>query len=254
MSKGGAQKSINQGPAKKTVDVSLDFLDVPLVEWLNDLHDSSSEERYQAFFRRASSDTSTVEEAYNKWATAFAILQMGLPLSESVQERLELCSYSLSGFMHAACRSLSVDPRPISSARREVFKNPTSAAAREAMDIAVNTFEDLLTQIWVLRAPKPGPPAKRQATEGFRSSDDFATVIWRDREFYFTGLQAKAVEALFRAFENGAPSLHQSSVLKAAGSDQKSLASLFRNGKRHPAWHTLIVAGKVKGSFHLQIP
>lgn len=90
--------------------------------------------------------------------------------------------------------------------------------------------------------PRCGREAGRKAGEGYRS------VLWDGACYTFTATQARAVEALWNAAEEGTPEMHQSDVLDAANSDQLSLSMVFRG---HPAWNVMIVRGTGKGMFRL---
>ena len=72
---------------------------------------------------------------------------------------------------------------------------------------------------------------------------------------------AKVVHQLFKAFAEGKPEVPEADLLKIANENRKtnkhqSLTALFNEGNngKHPAWETMIVAGKTKGTWRLQEP
>lgn len=83
-----------------------------------------------------------------------------------------------------------------------------------------------------------------------RHSEDYSTVLWQGLSYAFSPSQARAVEILWKAYENGTPDVHQASIHERIGSSSESqrLRDIFKN---HPAWGTMIVAGEGKGMFRL---
>lgn len=84
----------------------------------------------------------------------------------------------------------------------------------------------------------------------FRASPDFRSVWWRGEQFTFSSLQAQAVQILYSAHQSGTPELGQHHILVELDSRARRLRDLFKN---HPAWNRLIVRGKGKGIFRLNI-
>jgi hypothetical protein len=83
-----------------------------------------------------------------------------------------------------------------------------------------------------------------------RHSPDFSTVLWNGVEHTFTPTQAAIVEMLWNALADGVPEIHANTLLAHAESDIRDghLGPLFR---RNPAWKTLIVHGKRRGTYRL---
>lgn len=87
--------------------------------------------------------------------------------------------------------------------------------------------------------PDKAPPAP---TPKPSHTDCFTTVNWYGEEYTFTTAQRAVVEQLWKAMDNNTPALADETLLTAAGSAGKNLRDVFRsNGKRHPAWDTMIV-------------
>lgn len=84
-----------------------------------------------------------------------------------------------------------------------------------------------------------------------RHSKDFRSVHWFGKDFTFTAIQAAVVGVLWAAWEHDVPDVGDATLLMEAGSDSKRLVDLF---KGHPAWATVIVEGKTKGSRRLVRP
>jgi hypothetical protein len=85
---------------------------------------------------------------------------------------------------------------------------------------------------------------------GARHSPGFSSVLWNGVEHAFTPMQAIIVEVLWRALANDTPDVHASLLLAHAESNLKKnrLDPLFF---RHPAWKTMIVRGKRRGTYRL---
>lgn len=67
--------------------------------------------------------------------------------------------------------------------------------------------------------------------------------------------QALVVQQLLQAYADGKPEVAESALLKVAAENNKSeppktLAAIFNNGQ-HPAWKSLIIPGKTKGTWRL---
>lgn len=85
---------------------------------------------------------------------------------------------------------------------------------------------------------------------GARHSVDFVSVLWNGVEHAFTPMQAAIVRMLWQALADGTPELHGSTLLAQAESklQEDRLDPLFF---RHPAWKTMIVRGKRRGTYRL---
>lgn len=75
-----------------------------------------------------------------------------------------------------------------------------------------------------------------------RHSEDFSTVRWYGHSFRFNPTQAKVVELLWKARDNGTPYLRSRYLIEAAGVSYDRLDHLFRISKSefHPAWRRMI--------------
>jgi hypothetical protein len=104
-----------------------------------------------------------------------------------------------------------------------------------------------------LAAPAGGeqPPATQQPTSPARLSDDASSAHWYGQDYTFTATQAACVKVLWRNWDNGTPFIRQETILERAGAESQRLVDIF---KHHPAWDTMIKAGKPKGTFGLVAP
>ena len=84
----------------------------------------------------------------------------------------------------------------------------------------------------------------------FTHSVDYRSVNLRGRQFFLTPLQAHVVQILHEDFLNGTPDIGQHALLEEIGSPQERLSHVFR---RSDVWGELIVTGKTKGTFRLNI-
>jgi hypothetical protein len=82
-------------------------------------------------------------------------------------------------------------------------------------------------------------------------SPDFRSVHWFGQDYHFTPGQAACVAVLWAAWEKKTPAVGQRHILAEAELDSTRLSDLF---KGHPAWKTMIVPGKSKGTYQLQEP
>ncbi len=76
----------------------------------------------------------------------------------------------------------------------------------------------------------------------------FSSVLWDGASYAFSATQAAVVAVLWEAFEAGTPEVKQELLLDQAGSVGKRIQGVFEG---HPAWGTLIVRGRAKGTFCL---
>lgn len=89
-------------------------------------------------------------------------------------------------------------------------------------------------------------------------SPDFRTVNWFGVVHHFTPTQARIVECLWSAWEQGTPALSYAYIKTylAASCESECLRvrDLFRRGGRcHPAWGSMIVRGPTRGSLMLAV-
>ena len=81
-----------------------------------------------------------------------------------------------------------------------------------------------------------------------RPSVDFRSVYYYGANYSFTKMQAVIFRLLWEAFQNGTPDIGAETLLEAVDAKTSRLVDIFRD---HPAWGTLIVDGKTKGSKRL---
>lgn len=78
---------------------------------------------------------------------------------------------------------------------------------------------------------------------------DFQLVYWPGLGTFSLGdKQARVVERLWEAWEEGRPGVKQAELLRAADSDGDRLRDLFRSSN---AWGTLIIRGEQPGTYSL---
>jgi hypothetical protein len=85
---------------------------------------------------------------------------------------------------------------------------------------------------------------------GAKHSPDFCLVIWNGVELSFSPLQATIAAELWRALDEDVPEMRAATLLERAGSELREarLDPLFF---RHPAWKTLIIRGRRRGTYRL---
>lgn len=83
-----------------------------------------------------------------------------------------------------------------------------------------------------------------------RHSPDFRSVHWFGTEYGFTTTQAAIVQVLWKNWKQGTPDVSDAHLLVEPGVRESSrLVDIFR---KSPAWNTMIVSGKTKGTKRLK--
>ena len=80
---------------------------------------------------------------------------------------------------------------------------------------------------------------------------DFRSVNWYGAEYSFTPNQAAVVKVLWGGLEKNSPEVGNLTLLEAVDSNSDRLDLVFR---RHPAWDTMIISGRTKGTRRLAKP
>jgi hypothetical protein len=80
---------------------------------------------------------------------------------------------------------------------------------------------------------------------------DFRSCRYGTQAYSFTATQARIVEALYEAWCRNTPAVSQDYLLERSGSLALRLLDVFRS---NPAWRTLILPGKRKGTYQLALP
>lgn len=83
----------------------------------------------------------------------------------------------------------------------------------------------------------------------WRHSDDFRTVITKEKTYCLTLYQSRAFEKLWEARKNLIPELHQAAILEGIESCSKRLRDVFKSNME--AYRALIARGERKGTFRL---
>ena len=85
---------------------------------------------------------------------------------------------------------------------------------------------------------------------GLFHSPDYRSVNLRGRQYFLRPLRAQVVEILHENYLQGTPDVGQHTLLELVESKAKRLRRVFRKSN---AWGELIVTGKTKGTFRLNI-
>lgn len=88
------------------------------------------------------------------------------------------------------------------------------------------------------------PPKPMTETTRRNHGPDFRSVVWDGEVYGFSPGQAAVVEKLWQAMEGGYWDLAKETLIDS----EADLGDLFR---KHPAWGTMIVPGKSKGTYRL---
>jgi hypothetical protein len=100
-----------------------------------------------------------------------------------------------------------------------------------------------------LTPSQPRPQSDSRSSDA-RHSVDFRCVCLGCKEYTFSPTQARCVEIMWKASENGTPEMGQQAILEAAESRSTRLREVFKNSS---AWGTLIVRGKKRGTYRLDL-
>ncbi len=113
-------------------------------------------------------------------------------------------------------------------------------------EIMVNDLETSITQ--------SGHAVPGSSSEGahprFRHSPDFRSVNLDGREHSLTGRQAQVIEFLWEIYQNGTPEVSQGLILEHLESTYTDLRNVF---KGNPAWGGLVISGRTKGTYRLNL-
>lgn len=90
-------------------------------------------------------------------------------------------------------------------------------------------------------------------------SDDFTSINWFGEPFSLTRMQAASIKLLWEHYERGTPDLSGDTILERIGSsgreDKERNRNLFQYifKRNKTAWNTLIIRGKTKGTYRLNL-
>jgi hypothetical protein len=178
------------------------------------------------------------------------------------QKRAALTSSSPTG--HEAPNQVLSDQRPVAAAAAAQKKRRSNADQRqeskplpkpEPYPAAPQNTRETPLYVEVLggasaqASASPNSRGLLQTDQArARHSPDFRWVHWFGTDYTFTPGQAKIVEALWQAWQNGTPDMAQATLLEGAGLLTNRIVDLFKN---NPAMRTMIVPGRRKGTFCL---
>ena len=84
----------------------------------------------------------------------------------------------------------------------------------------------------------------------FKHSPDYRSVMFKDRHYTFTSNAAQAVQLLHEQYLNGTPEIGKDYILEELGTPSERLRDIFQCC---PRWKEIIVPGKKKGTYRLNI-
>jgi hypothetical protein len=138
---------------------------------------------------------------------------------------------------------------------RETMKNVCESSATYCASLEKKT---LITSAFALEGDakrgtrgKHPESAKTESSDAFICSPDYRSVKFRDVSLSFTSRQAQVIEMLHEAHNKGAPELGKDYILEQLGERSSRLRDTF---KKHEAWNFLIVGGKKRGTYRLDLP
>ena len=84
----------------------------------------------------------------------------------------------------------------------------------------------------------------------FSAFDDYRSICFNGETFELTRKQAGIVKVLHKAFKRGTPSVDKLTLLAAVESETSQMRDLF---KHSPLWQKLVVSGKRRGTYRLNL-
>lgn len=111
---------------------------------------------------------------------------------------------------------------------------------------------------------EPEIQAMKPAKADFHHSPDYRSVRFQGQQFTFSQRQALSVQILHLAWQGHTPEVGQDRILEDIGSLEKPVSGRKRHlnhatrlrdiFRKNPAWKTLIIPGKSRGSYRLNLP
>lgn len=125
-------------------------------------------------------------------------------------------------------------------------------SADDPLQHEISRLEDAIAQfeIELARRPTNNKAALGARPQEFGHSADFRSIRFRRTSHSLTPRQAQVVQLLFEAYRQGTPELSVAYILESLGTQNSRLQDTFRNS---PLWRTLIVPGKRKGTYRLDL-
>jgi hypothetical protein len=124
---------------------------------------------------------------------------------------------------------------------------------KENINIDFNLFENFIKQIFklpVIPAQTTSNPISVQ--KKFCYSNNFQSISFNKEPYTLNKRQAIIVKTLYEAYQNNTPEVSTQTLSDLLEPNDKanSIPDIFKN---HPAWNILIVSGKQKGSYRLNL-
>ncbi len=159
---------------------------------------------------------------------------------------------------------LMIESKQEKSRHQEEFKQRTMKDIETYLSVKVQFQEDvpkLYEEIYRHELTRHSKALKNKLEkldlsedDSFRHSVDFRSVYWRGEVFSFTTQQAQVIEMLYQAYINKTPEVSHKYILEEIGTPSSKLKDTFRKHPGfHPAWNSLIIQGKTKGTVRLDI-
>lgn len=127
----------------------------------------------------------------------------------------------------------------------------TESVRLEVMGITVSP----LLEADPLRVTKLRLPGGLFFDSGIFRNDDYSTVVWRDQTFNLLRSEALVIQVLHAAFKSPSPEVAEEKIIAQLQHARLSDASDLRDVlRRSGVWMTLVVAGKRRGFYCLDIP
>ena len=79
-------------------------------------------------------------------------------------------------------------------------------------------------------------------------------IHWKGKFFTISKNQAEAIQILYENFIAGTPEVHGNEIMRRIGIPTSRLRDSFRAGRIQKLWGTLIVRGKTRGTYRLNLP
>ena len=91
---------------------------------------------------------------------------------------------------------------------------------------------------------------KNKGNAEFIPAPDFASIIWKGEVYSLSPRQAKVIKILKEQYDKGPPELSEQYIMEKLGTPSSNLKDTFR---KSDLWKKLVIPGKKKGNFKLDI-
>jgi hypothetical protein len=158
-----------------------------------------------------------------------------LRAADLIVQRIKLALIRKEKLHSPSKRNQKFDPDRGDGINRKL-KHPTAAAPKGAQSNRLSTVD---------------PKSTRREELNFSHSDDYRSIRFNGKEHSLTMNQSRIVKCMHDAFKRKHPDVGKAQLLSAIESETSEIRHSF---KKSPLWKTLVVAGRRRGTYRLNLP